>query len=221
VSFDAAFRAKFDAVHPLGWVEHQIAWSTQGPYGRWVLTHPAIIRIDDALYMHGGLGPDFVPFDIEAMNKAVITALNHQPEVAGGPHDILWNEQGPLWYRGLAWNKEASEAANVDAILARYRVSHIVIGHTKAYREVNTRFGGKVILTDVFAGSRCLDPHAFLIKEGDKLTTVYRGHALALGVGGQAQADYLAKVAAVDKTDTPSNAPCGNVEYAMPQPPPG
>ncbi|HEV7158732.1 MAG TPA: metallophosphoesterase [Caulobacteraceae bacterium] len=221
VTFDAAFRAKFDAAHPLGWVEHQIAWSTQGPYGRWVLTHPAIIRIDDALYMHGGLGPDFVPFDIEAMNKAVITALNHQPEVAGGPHDILWNEQGPLWYRGLAWNKEASEAANVDAILARYRVSHIVIGHTKAYREVNTRFGGKVILTDVFAGSRCLDPHAFLIKEGDKLTTVYRGHALALGVGGQAQADYLAKVAAVDKTDTPSNAPCGNVEYAMPQPPPG
>jgi hypothetical protein len=219
VTVDAAFRAKFDAEHPLGWVEHQIAWSTQGPYGRWVLTHSTIIRIDDAIYMHGGLGPEFVPFDIDAMNKAVITALNHQPELAGGPHDILWNEQGPLWYRGLAWNQEATEAANVDAILARYHVGHIVIGHTKAYREVNTRFDGKVILTDVFAPSRCEDPHAFLIKEGDKLTTIYRGHTLALGVGGQAQADYLAKVAALDKTDTPSNAPCGGVEYAMPQPP--
>ncbi len=219
--FDAAYRAQFDAEHPLGWVEHQIAWSTQGSIGKWVLTHPAIIRIDDALYMHGGLGPEFVPFDYDAMNRAVIAALNHQPEAAGGPHDILWNEQGPLWYRGLAWNKAETEAANVEAILARYQVKHIVIGHTKAYRQVNSRFDGKVILTDVFAPDRCVDPHAFLIKEGDALSTVYRGHRLALGVGGQAQADYLAKVAAIDKTDTPSAAPCGGVEYAEPKPPTG
>jgi hypothetical protein len=217
--FDAAYRAQFDAEHPLGWVEHQIAWSTQGYIGKWVLTHPAIIRIDDMLYMHGGLGPEFVPFGYDAMNRAVIAALNHQPEAKDGPHDILWNEQGPLWYRGLAWNKAETEAANVDAILARYQVKHIVIGHTKAYRQVNSRFDGKVILTDVFAPDRCVDPHAFLIKEGDALATVYRGHRLALGVDGQAQADYLAKVAAIDKTDTPSAAPCGGVEYAEPKPP--
>ncbi|HEY2481273.1 MAG TPA: metallophosphoesterase [Caulobacteraceae bacterium] len=208
--FDAAFRAKFDSECPLGWVEHQIAWSPQGPYGRWVLTHPAIIRIDDALYLHGGLGPEFVPFDYEVMNKAVITALNHQPEVMGGPHDILWNEQGPLWYRGLAQHDEAAEAANVAAILARYKVSHIVIGHTKQYTEVNARFDGKVLLTDVFAPNRCVDPHAFLIKQGDALTTVYRGHALPLGVSGAAQAAYLAQVAALDKAAAPPpGAICG------------
>ena len=220
LTFDAAYRAQFDADHPLGWVEHQIAWSTDGYIGKWVLTHPAIIRIDDTLYMHGGLGPEFVPFDYDVMNRAVITALNHQPEAKDGPHDILWNDQGPLWYRGLAWNKEATEAANVAAILARYKVKHVVIGHTKAYREVNTRFNGAVILTDVFAGSRCVDPHAFLIKQGDNLSTVYRGHTLTLGVSGQAQADYLAQVAALDKTDTPSNAPCGGLELQLPEPPP-
>ncbi|HEY1447769.1 MAG TPA: metallophosphoesterase, partial [Caulobacteraceae bacterium] len=182
--FDAAFRAQFNAQYPLGWVEHQIAWSPQGPYGRWVLTHNAIIRIDDALYLHGGLGPEFTPFDYEVMNKAVIAALNHQPEAKGGPHDILWNEQGPLWYRGLAQHDEAAETPNVAAILARYHVSHIVIGHTKQYTEVNARFDGKVLLTDVFAPSRCVDPHAFLIKQGDTLTTVYRGQTLPLGVSG-------------------------------------
>lgn len=218
--FDAAYRAQFDAEHPLGWVEHQIAWSTQGYIGKWVLTHPTIIRIDDALYMHGGLGPEFVRFDYDVMNRAVIAALEHQPEAKDGPHDILWNEQGPLWYRGLAWNKAETEAANVDAILARYHVRHIVIGHTKAYRQVMSRFDGKVILTDVFAPDRCVDPHAFLIKEGDTLSTVYRGHHLALGVEGAAQADYLTKVAAIDKTETPSAAPCrGGIEYAEPKPP--
>ncbi len=197
--FDAAFRAKFDAECPLGWVEHQIAWSPQGPYGRWVLTHPAIIRIDDALYLHGGLGPEFVPFDYDVMNKAVIAALNHQPEVQGGPHDILWNEQGPLWYRGLAQHDEATEAAKVAAILARYHVSHIVIGHTKQYTAVNARFDGRVLLTDIFATNRCVDPHGFLIKQGDRLTTVYRGRELPLGVSGAAHEAYLAQIAALDK----------------------
>ena len=203
LKFDAALRAQFNADHPLGWVEHQIAWSPQGPYGRWVLTHPAIIRIDDALYLHGGLGPEFVPFDYDVMNKAVITALNHQSEVAGGPHDILWNEQGPLWYRGLAQHDEAAETPNVAAILARYKVSHVIIGHTKQYTEVNARFDGKVLLTDVFSPNRCVDPHAFLIKQGDTLTTVYRGHTLALGVSGAAQATYLAQIAALDKAAAP------------------
>lgn len=207
--FDAAFRAKFDSECPLGWVEHQIAWSTKGPYGQWVVTHSAIIRIDDTLYMHGGLGPAFVAFDYDVMNKAVIAALNHQPEAKDGPHDILWNDQGPLWYRGLAQHDEASESANVAAILARYHVSHIVIGHTKQYTEVNARFGGRVILTDVFAPNRCVDPHAFLIKEGNTLTTVYRGHTLALGVSGAEHDAYLAQIAALDKAAAPPpGTPC-------------
>ena len=207
-TFDAAFRAQFDADHPLGWVEHQIAWSTQGPYGRWVLTHPAIIRIDDALYLHGGLGPEFVPFDYDVMNKAVIAALNHQPEAKDGPHDILWNEQGPLWYRGLAQHDESAEAANVAAILARYHVSHIVIGHTKQYTAVNARFDGRVLLTDIFAANPCVDPHAFLIKQGDRLTTVYRGHTLPLGVSGEAHEAYLAQIAALDKAAAQPGAAC-------------
>lgn len=200
--FDAAYRAQFDAEHPLGWVEHQAAWSAQGAYGRWVMAHSAVIRIDDTLYLHGGLGPEYAGFDIDAMNKAVVTALKHQPEIKGGPHDILWNEQGPLWYRGMAQNPEGAEAANVAAVLARYHVRHIVLGHTKQYSMVNARFDGGVILTDIAVPGGCVDPHAMLIKEGDALSTIYRGHRLALGVTGQAKADYQAQVAALDPPNT-------------------
>ena len=203
LQFDAAFRARFDAEHPLGWVEHQIAWSPEGAYGRWVLSHSAIIRIDDALYMHGGLGPELAPLDDDVMNQAVIAALNHQPEAKGGPHDILWNEQGPLWYRGLAQHDEATEAANLEAILTPRHVSRIILGHTKQYTQVNARFGGKVLLTDVLSPGGCVDPHAFLIKEGDTLTTIYRGRTLPLGVSGAEQATYLARVAALDKAAAP------------------
>ncbi len=197
-TFDAAYRKAFDDAHPLGWVEHQVAWSNQGYYGRWVMTHSAVIRIDDAIYMHGGLGPAFAQYDDDTLNAAVIAALKHAPEKKGGPHDILWAEDGPLWYRGLANHPEATEAANVQAILAAHHVSHIVVGHTKQYPYVNTRFDGAVVLTDVFFTNACEDPHAFLIKQGDRLSTVYRGHTLELPAAGVAHDAYLAKIAAID-----------------------
>ena len=198
-TLDAAHRASFDAEHPLGWVEHAIGWSRDGLYGRWVLTHSAVIRIDDALYLHGGLGPSFAAYDKDALDKAVIAALEHQTEAAGGPHDILWAEEGPLWYRGLAQHDEATETANVAAILAAHHVRRIVIGHTKQYPFVNERFDGQVILTDVAPPAECAEPHAFLIKEGDQLTAVHRGVALPLGLTGQAHADYLARIADLDR----------------------
>jgi len=198
-TFDAAYRAAFDADHPLGWVEHAIAWSPEGVYGRWILTHSAVIRIDDALYLHGGLGPSFAAYDKDVLDKAVITALKHEPEAVGGPHDVLWAEDGPLWYRGLAQHDEPAEAPNVAAILAAHHVSRIVIGHTKQYPFVNARFDGRVILTDIAPPAGCKEPHAFLIAQGDALTAVHRGVAVPLGLSGQAHADYLAKITGLDR----------------------
>ncbi|HEX5264431.1 MAG TPA: metallophosphoesterase [Phenylobacterium sp.] len=220
-TFDEAFRAKFDAEHPLGWVEHRLAWSPTGIYGRWVVTHEAVIRIDDTLYLHGGIGPEFTGFDADTMNRAVVAALMHEPEVAGGPHDILWNEQGPLWYRGMAMNDEAAESANVAAVLARHQVKRIVLGHTKRYPMVNARFDGAVILTDIAVRGGCSDPHGFLIMEGDTLTSVHRGHRLALGVSGAAREAYLSEIAALDKAAIPDAtlaAKCGATTLPPPDP---
>jgi len=220
--FDAAYRAQFDVEHPLGWVEHELAWAPTGAYGRWVIGHKAIIRIDDTLFMHAGLGPEFAAFEVDAMNQAVITALKNDPEKAGGPHDILWNEQGPLWYRGLAQHDEATEAANVAALLARYKVGHIVIGHTKQYTMVNARFGGAVILTDIAPPLGCAEPHAFLIKEGEAYTAVHRGQHLTLGLSGDAYAAYVAQIAALDRDAHCQMAPATPPPAApdAPAPPP-
>src|SRR5437899_1555463 len=75
--FDQAHRAQFDAAHTLGWAEHRAAWSPDGVYGRWGLTHRALIRIDDTLYLHGGLGPQFLSFHVHAFNKTVLGCLRH------------------------------------------------------------------------------------------------------------------------------------------------
>jgi hypothetical protein len=175
------------------------AWSSTGVYGRWVLTHSAVIRIDDTLYLHAGIGPAFLPFDIDTMNKAVLAALRHEPEIAGGPHDILWSEQGPLWYRGMAQNDEVPESDNVAAALSRNGVRRIMVGHTKQYSMINSRFDGAVIFTDIAVKGGCADPHAFLIKDGDTLMVLYRGHRLLLRTSGEAHAAYLSEIAALDR----------------------
>jgi hypothetical protein len=204
--FDADYRAKFDADHPLGWVEHQIAWSPTGTYGRWVLSHDTVIRIDDAIFLHAGVAPAFTQFDLEALNKAMIASLEHKPQAAEGPQNVLfdalgeqWSDQSPVWYRGDALNDETAEAPQTAAVLKSFAVAHEIVGHTKRYSMVNSRFDGGVILTDIAVKQGCPDPHAFLIKEGDKFSTIYRGHRLDLGLTADAKAAYLAAIAAIDK----------------------
>ncbi len=76
------------------------------------------------------------------MNKAVIAALEHQPEAAGGPHDILWAEEGPLWYRG-AWRSTTRRLKRERRGSAGpFQSAPHCDRHTKQYTMVNARFDG-------------------------------------------------------------------------------
>jgi hypothetical protein len=46
--------ADFDRLFPPGWFGHRRMLGPDGPYGRWLLSLPAAIRINDTVYMHGG-----------------------------------------------------------------------------------------------------------------------------------------------------------------------
>jgi len=50
----AATEADFDKAFPPGFFAHRRMLGPDGKYGRWLLTLPAAIRINDIVYMHGG-----------------------------------------------------------------------------------------------------------------------------------------------------------------------
>ncbi len=202
---DAAFRAAFDAEHPLGWVEHRRAWAPSGEYGRWVASHDAVIRINDTLFVHGGIGPAFANVDRGTMNRAVRAALNERPDAAYA--DILTHQEGPLWYRGLSQNDEATETANLEAVLATQGVRRIVVGHTKLAPMVVPRFGGRVLIADIANVQGLADPHAFVIIEGDRVTAVHRGQRVPIDASTpQARCAYYAAIAALDPATSPTAA---------------
>lgn len=201
-AFDAAYRAQWDEEHPLGWVEHRAAWAPRGRYGRWVAAHDAVIRINDTLFLHGGLGPSFAAAPRVAMNDDV--RLGVRGLTSRTYPDIVHNQEGPLWYRGLSQNPEETERANLETILRSQAVARVIVGHTKVTSTVLPRFNGRVLIADIAVPRGHSDPHAFLIFENGAWTTVHRGQRVPVIASTPEQTcAYLRRIVALDNGSGP------------------
>ncbi len=159
---DAAIKQAWFEAFPLGRIEHQIAWSDQGEIGRWVVKNPVVVLVDGTLFVHGGISPSYVDLSLEEINAraaAALTARNTDPAA------ITNDEQGPLWYRGLAQPlvsasgethvarvaahqiQPASEE-QLNALLSAYGAKRIVIGHTPILSGIGFFRDGKLICID-------------------------------------------------------------------------
>lgn len=199
--FDDAYRARWEAEHLLGYVEHRLAWAASGRYGGWVARNNAVIRINDTLFVHGGIGPAYLAADRDEMNAAVRAALRGRPDPRRP--SILVDEDGPLWYRGLSMHDETAERTHLEAVLDAHSVQRIVVGHTKRAPLVLPRFGGRVIITDIAAPAGHPDPHAFLIIENGSLIAVHHGQRVPITASTADQTcDYIGRIAALDPVDS-------------------
>lgn len=190
--FDNAYRETWNKEIPLGYTERRAAWRRKGKYGRWVLKNPTIVMINKVLFVHGGLSPKFMEFGLAEINKRVRRELATSSMAA---EHMVHDDDGPLWYRGLALNDEIDEESNLVANLARYGASRIVIAHSTTYGPVDTRFGGRVILIDTGISKAYGGHQAYLIIEGEKLVAVHNGAALPLEGGStQERLQYLRQV---------------------------
>lgn len=199
--FDDAYRAAWDKEHPLGWVEHRRAWGPGGKYGKWLMKHHAVIKVNDMLFVHGGIGPKYAAFTRDMLNDQVIA------DVKTGVYNseaMISESEGPLWYRGLALNPEAEEAPHLGALLANHGVSHIIVGHTQITGAIVPRFGDGAIMIDVGLGAHYGSRDAWLEATGEGLFVHHRGKRLDLpSEGGEALMNYLKAAAALDPQPSP------------------
>lgn len=193
---DPEYKKAWLAEHPLGWLEHRLAFEGNGRYGTWIRGHEAVMKVNDFLFMHGGISSKYASTPLKAINDAVRAALagDKQPPPDNAAEDSL----GPLWYRGLAQGDEALLMPLVDSVLASFGVRHIVIGHTVTAGTVLPRFDGKVIMIDVGLSAYYGAQTAFLVVEGGKAYTMHRGKKLEFPMNDAALLDYLKAAAALD-----------------------
>jgi hypothetical protein len=148
------------AQHPLGWAEHKLAWSPSGELGRWATRNPAIVKIGDTLFVHGGISAEYAKLPLAEVNRRVQSAMAAGD---GSPSTILEDPLGPLWYRGLVIRDPDAEHARaqlapnatqltpeqeVDAVLAAYGASRIVVGHTPDLKGIELLYGGRLARAD-------------------------------------------------------------------------
>jgi hypothetical protein len=153
-------RASWMAEHPLGWVEHMLAWGPSGELGKWATANPAVAKIGGTLFVHGGLSAEYAKLPIAEINKRVASAMAAGDD---SPAGILSDPLGPLWYRGLVQTDAEAQAVRaaakpplpaltpdqeLAAVLAAYGADRLVIAHTPSLSGIQITAGGRLARID-------------------------------------------------------------------------
>jgi hypothetical protein len=197
--FDPQYREAWEAERPLGWVEHRLAFARDGKYGRWIRQLDALVVVDEALFLHGGLSPKYAEATVESLNETIRAELADPARVMEG---VAFDTDGPLWYRGLALQPEEEIAPHVDRLLAHHGVKRIVIGHTVTPGVILPRVGGKVLMIDVGLSEVYGNRRACLVFEQGFAFARHRGTRLPVETGA-GLLGYLQAAAALDPVPSP------------------
>lgn len=160
---NAAVRNAWLSANPPGKLEHQAAWSPRGELGRWTMANPAVARIGDTLFVHGGVSVRYAGVPVDEINRQAAAALASRTEA---PTAIIHDPFGPLWYRGYAARASDIEAraaapgqANpttaypspqeeLAAVLRSTGAKRMVIAHTPNRSGIAIAHGGRLALID-------------------------------------------------------------------------
>jgi len=75
------FRNRWNASHPLGWVEHRQAWdpswNPDGEFATWVLDNKVAVRINDNLFVHGGISGFYCRNSLASLTEKVSDELRN------------------------------------------------------------------------------------------------------------------------------------------------
>ena len=177
-------RAKWMADHPLGWVEHRLAWGPTGELGQWAARNSAVVKIGGTLFVHGGISGEYSKIPLEDLNRRAAAAMTAADD---SPKSILSDPLGPLWYRGLIGRDADAEAERTEnmranpaaprptidqeltAVLAAYGAQRMVIGHTPILSGIAITNGGRLARIDTGISRYYGGPLTWLEIVGDQV----------------------------------------------------
>ena len=171
------YRQQWEEQHPLGYGEMVLAFAEKGKYGKWLRKRPLTVVAGGTLFLHGGISPKYLMWNNDRFAERMEAELKGP---GADPNGFLYDPLGPFWYSGLALDEEASLVDHVDALLKRWSVRRIVIGHTPQRGPAVARFAGKVILADVGLSSDYGGPRACVVIEGGVASMILEGERIQL-----------------------------------------
>lgn len=118
--------------------------------GRWLRSKPTIIKINDNIFVHGGVSKEFIShtdFNLEKINNVMRNSIeiNKQDLKSTDFYKIYYGGKSLIWYRGYFNDNLKDE--DITDILNHISSKHIVVGHC-SNEEVVSLFGNKIFGVD-------------------------------------------------------------------------
>lgn len=145
--------------------------------GRWLRSLPLTIKINDMVFVHGGLSRAMLR-EMGSLEKINATYHKHlidtEVNIVVAESErlaLLQGRKGPLWYRGYFLDREFSEN-DITKILRKVKADRMIVGHT-SFNAIKSYFNGKVLAVDssIKFGST---GEILLIEDGElKRTTLF------------------------------------------------
>jgi Calcineurin-like phosphoesterase len=155
-------------------------------YGDWLIKQNAVIKINDVIYVHGGINESFSKWPIREINQVLRTELEffqgrmRNPQRYGKPFHprLVYDPDSPLWFRGLATKNEATAETEIDRTLANLGARAMVVGHNYfsypggaspiVTKDFVARFHDKIWIMDTgISGSYGGHPSALVYDHGE------------------------------------------------------
>ncbi len=129
-------------------------------YGKWLLQGNVVIKINNIILVHGGISEKFSKRGLKKINNRLRVELEDlrraamnftRPMIPEYQRQIVYEPDGPYWYRGFATRDQDAFKENVDRILNNLEAEYMVIAHTP--RVIKTKedmqlFQGRIWIID-------------------------------------------------------------------------
>ncbi len=74
---DKNYSDEFDKLYPPGFIAYERAFSPEGYIGKWILKQPFILKINDTVFVHGGISAEISEKSLSEINEEGKTDLNN------------------------------------------------------------------------------------------------------------------------------------------------
>lgn len=140
-----------------------------GPYAKILSTRPAIARVGDTIFLHGGILPKYVK-DLDATNEGLHDFLvGERAEIP----DTLTESDGPVWLRDFSdGTPDGKTCAALEETLTMLNAKRMVMGHTVQNKSINSVCDGKAWRIDIGMSSYYSGPIQALELRGDVLNVL-------------------------------------------------
>ena len=158
-------------------IDYQSLFGRDFELGKWLRTKNTVVKINDLLFVHGGIPPEFPSMNqtLDRINNTVRAYLTGIPDTI---NEVRYRFAiQPLWYRSYFEKKDLF--AELDPVLQYYKIGHIIVGHTPV-REIRTLQGGKVIALNVPFDEAGINAAALLVVNNKFFTADAEGKITAL-----------------------------------------